>query len=46
MDAYYIKPDDNDLKQAMDVYTVWFDEQLEAAEQALMVLQPSSLAGK
>ena len=34
MDAYYIKPDDDDLKQAMDVYTVWFDEQLEAAKQA------------
>ena len=32
MDAYYIKPDDDDLKQAMEVYTAWFDEQLEAAE--------------
>ena len=34
MDAYYIKPDDDDLKQAMDVYTVWYDEQLDAAEHA------------
>ena len=34
MDTYYIKPDDDDLKQAMDIYTAWFDEQLEAAEQA------------
>ncbi len=34
MDAYYIKPDDDDLKQAMEVYTAWFDEQLVAAEQA------------
>ena len=33
MDAYYIKPDDNDLKQAMDVFTAWFDKQLEIAEQ-------------
>jgi hypothetical protein len=34
MDVYYIKPGDEDLKQAMDVYTVWFDDQLEAVEQA------------
>ena len=34
MDAYYIKPDDEDLKQAMDVYTAWLDEQMKAAEQA------------
>lgn len=34
MDVYYIKPDDDDLKQAMDIYTVWFDEELEAAKQA------------
>lgn len=27
MDAYYIKPDDKDLKKAMDIYTVWFEEQ-------------------
>jgi hypothetical protein len=33
MDVYYIKPDDDDLKQAMDVYTTWFDEQLEATKQ-------------
>ena len=46
MDAYYIKPDDEDLKQAIDVYTVWFDEQLEAAENGLMVSQPISLAEK
>jgi hypothetical protein len=32
LDAYYIKPDDDDLKRAMDVYTAWFDEQLEAAD--------------
>jgi len=35
MDAYCIKPDDDDFKQAMDVYTVWFDEQLEAAKQTV-----------
>ena len=34
MDAYYLKPDDDDLKQAMDVYTGWLDEQLESAKQA------------
>ena len=34
MDAYYLKPDDDDLKRAMAVYTDWFDEQLVAAEQA------------
>ena len=34
MDAFYLKPDEDDLKQAMDIYTAWFDEQLEAAEQA------------
>jgi len=34
MDVYYIKPDDEDLKQARDIYTAWFDEQLEAAKQA------------
>ena len=32
-DTYYIKPDDEDLKQAMEFYTVWFDEQLETAKQ-------------
>jgi hypothetical protein len=35
MDAYYIKPDDDDLKRAMEVYTAWFDGQLEVAEQAV-----------
>ena len=34
MNAYYIKPDDDDLKQAMAVYTTWFDEQIEATKQA------------
>lgn len=34
MDAYYIKPDDEDLKQAMNVYTERFDEQLDAAKHA------------
>ena len=35
MDTYYIKPDDEDLKQAMDVYTAWFDEQLTDAKHAV-----------
>ena len=34
MDTYYIKPDDDDLKQAMELYTAWFDEQLDATEHA------------
>jgi hypothetical protein len=32
MDTFYLKPDD-DLKQAMNKYTQWFDEQLEAIKQ-------------
>jgi integrase len=36
MDAFYLKPDDDDLKQALDVYTQWFDEQLESEEKGLM----------
>ncbi len=31
---YHIKPDNEDLKKAMELYTAWFDEQLEAAMQA------------
>ena len=29
MDAHYLKPTDEDLKKAMEKYTVWFDNQLE-----------------
>lgn len=28
MDAYYLKPSDEDLKEAMDKYTAWIDAQL------------------
>jgi len=28
MDAYYIKPDDESLKEAMTKYTEWLDSQL------------------
>ena len=33
MDAHYLKPTDEDLKQAMDKYTVWLDDQLEVVLQ-------------
>jgi len=29
MDAHYLKPTDEALKQAMEKYTVWIDNQLE-----------------
>jgi hypothetical protein len=28
MDVYYLKPTDEDLKEAMDRYTAWLDEEL------------------
>jgi len=28
MDAYYLKPNDKDLKEAMDKYTTWFDAKI------------------
>jgi hypothetical protein len=34
MDRYYLAVDDESLKQAMELYTEWLDEQLEAARQA------------
>jgi hypothetical protein len=32
MDAYYPKPTDGDLTEAMNRYTVWLDEQLAGIE--------------
>jgi hypothetical protein len=28
MDAYYLKPTDEDLREAMDRYTAWLDKEL------------------
>ena len=33
MDAYYLKPTDEDLKEAMDKFTAWIDAQLESVDQ-------------
>jgi len=33
MDAYYLKPTDEDLIEAMERYTMWLDEQFAGARQ-------------
>ncbi|MFH2000184.1 MAG: site-specific integrase [Planctomycetota bacterium] len=35
MDAYYLKPTDDDLRQAMDKYTAWIDAQLQFLDQSI-----------
>jgi hypothetical protein len=33
MDAYYLKPGDEDLKAAIDKYTTWMDAQIASGPQ-------------
>jgi integrase len=35
MDAYYLKPSDDDLREAMDQYTAWMDDQIANLDKTL-----------
>jgi hypothetical protein len=35
MDAYYMAPDDESLKKAMDKYTRWLDDQIAKVDQGV-----------
>ena len=35
MDAHYLRPKDEDLKQAMDSYTTWIDDQISNVDQTV-----------
>jgi hypothetical protein len=35
MDAYYLKPSNEDLREAIEEYTVWIDAQIENVTQAV-----------
>jgi hypothetical protein len=37
MDAYYLKPTEKDLTEAMDRYTVWLDEEIAGTRQGKTV---------
>ena len=46
MDAYYLKPTEADLKEAMDQYTRWIDEEAESAVSHQMSHQRAGSEGE